>query len=76
LCPVLRYNRDVTVKEKRPVKWVRPSECSDLAGWFSHTWNLRAGWEGPYVMLRELGTRFLGFEWVKIVRITSEDEGY
>ena len=54
------------------VSWTKPSECLTFWDWLYAYWNLRAGWDGPCVMLREHGHRIFGFEFVRIVRHTSD----
>lgn len=56
-----------------PIKYSKPSECTSLRHWIYASWNIRAGWEGSYVMLREIGTRLFGFEFVTIKRRTAEE---
>ena len=53
--------------------WSWPSECISFWRWFSWSWSIRKGWDGPYVILRELGWRFCGLEHVRIARFTSND---
>lgn len=38
------------------------SNCESLRAWIWSRWDFRSGWKGPYVEIRTVGWRFLGFE--------------
>lgn len=46
--------------------------CANFWSWLYHTWRIRKRWEGPYVLVYEVGTRFCGVEYVREQRLVAD----
>ena len=54
------------------VGWASVRVCESFWTWLYFSWDVRAGWDGPYRMRRVGGLRVMGFEWEREYIKTSD----
>lgn len=60
------------VEAKYPLRWERPGNCRSFWAWLYCRWRIRKAWQGPYVLLYEVGHRVLGFEFIHVEEIRED----
>lgn len=48
--------------------------CTSFFTWLYSAWDFRVGWDGPYWMVREHGTRILGMEFVRFYKVNADGQ--
>lgn len=46
-------------------QYTKLSKCSSFWHWLHSSWNIRRRREGPYVLIRESGSRWFGIEYIR-----------
>ncbi|GEM_PF-4019792 len=55
-------------------KYAPLSTCCSFWTWLYASWRLRRRWEGPSVLVYEVGSRYFGWEHVWEERLTGDDD--